>query len=215
MHWRLRHGLASLQCRQRRAQPPSQSECRQLRQRYKVRRAKGDHVQRLSTLLLREGQGAGTNQRGGFEKLLRLLQCYHHFHDERFNDEHRHRRSLSIARQSSLQDRECADCGNTYRAASAYDFVLPAYPQGQKPVSESRHKRRLRRPGTARGHQPQSLRVSSATAQGEDPDRGISDGPPSTDHGGINWRKVGAVFLIFLLIGSLLVFFILYALSLL
>jgi hypothetical protein len=92
---------------------------------------------------------------------------------------------------------------------------LPAYLKGQKPIRESHHEMRLGGTGTTRGRQPQSLRVSSATAHGESPERGINDGPPSTEHGGINWRKLGAVFLIFLLIGSLLVFFILYALSLL
>jgi hypothetical protein len=40
-------------------------------------------------------------------------------------------------------------------------------------------------------------------------------GPPGTEQGGKNWRKLGAAFLIFLLIGSVAVFFVLYALSLL
>jgi hypothetical protein len=46
----------------------------------------------------------------------------------------------------------------------------------------------------------------------ESPERGH---PSGEDRGGINWRKVGAAFLIFLLIGSVAVFFVLYALSLL
>jgi hypothetical protein len=91
---------------------------------------------------------------------------------------------------------------------------LPICPKCEKFISESHYQRHLRRCGTTRVPEPHSLHTPSATAQGESPDR-ESYGPPSTDHGGINWRKVGAIFLIFLLIGSVVVFFILYALSLL
>lgn len=38
---------------------------------------------------------------------------------------------------------------------------------------------------------------------------------PEEERRGINWTKVAAVFVIFLLVGSVVVFFILYALSLL
>jgi hypothetical protein len=92
---------------------------------------------------------------------------------------------------------------------------LPTCPKCQKFISERHYERHLRRCGTTHRHEPQSLYVPSATAQVESPDRGITYGPPSADHRGINWRKLGAAFLIFLLIGSVVVFFILYALSLL
>jgi len=92
---------------------------------------------------------------------------------------------------------------------------LPTCPKCQKFISESHYERHLRRCGTTHGHEPQSLRVPSATAQVESPDRGIDHGPPSTDHGGINWTKLMAGFVVFLLIGSMVVFFVLYALSLL
>jgi hypothetical protein len=52
-------------------------------------------------------------------------------------------------------------------------------------------------------------------AQGEGQDRGSAHGPDGEGRGGINWTKVAAGFVIFLLIGSVVVFFILYALSLL
>jgi hypothetical protein len=93
---------------------------------------------------------------------------------------------------------------------------LPVCPKCQKLISESHYERHLRRCGTTHKHEPQSLHVSSATAQVESPERGITYGPPGEEeHGGINWRKVGAGFLIFLLIGSLVIFFLLYAVSLL
>jgi hypothetical protein len=92
---------------------------------------------------------------------------------------------------------------------------LPTCPKCQKFISESHYERHLRRCGITHGDEPQSLHVTSAIPQSENPDRGIERSPPSEDHGGINWRKVGAVFLIFLLIGSVVVFFVLYALSLL
>ena len=93
--------------------------------------------------------------------------------------------------------------------------TLPTCPKCEKFISESHYERHLRRCGTIHGNEPQSPSVPSSTAQVESPDRGITYGPPSADHGGINWRKVGAGFLIFLLIGSVVVFFVLYALSLL
>jgi len=92
---------------------------------------------------------------------------------------------------------------------------LPICPKCHKLISESHYERHLRRCGTTHGHEPQSVHAPSTTAQAESPDRGITYGPPSTDQAGRNWRKLGAGFLIFLLIGSVVVFFILYALSLL
>lgn len=92
---------------------------------------------------------------------------------------------------------------------------MPSCPKCGKFISESHYERHLRRCGTIHTQGPQSLYVPSATAQVESPDRGIAYGPPDTEQGGIDWRKVGAVFLIFLLIGSVVVFFVLYALSLL
>jgi hypothetical protein len=92
---------------------------------------------------------------------------------------------------------------------------LPTCPKCGKFISEKHYERHLGRCGTTHAHRPQSLYVPSATAQIESPDRGITYGPPDEDHGGRRWRKLGAAFLIFLLIGSVAVFFILYALSLL
>jgi hypothetical protein len=94
-------------------------------------------------------------------------------------------------------------------------IALPTCPKCQKFISEKHYERHLRRCGLAREEKHQLLHASSANAQVEGPDQGIPNGPPSEEHGGINWRKVGAVFLIFLLIGSVVVFFVLYALSLL
>jgi len=91
---------------------------------------------------------------------------------------------------------------------------LPTCPKCQKWISESHYQRHLGRCGTTHKHEPQSLYVPSATAQVESPDRGITYGPPSEDRGR-NWTKVMAAFVIFLLIGSVAVFFVLYALSLL
>lgn len=83
-------------------------------------------------------------------------------------------------------------------------------------ISESHYERHLRRCGTPHRHDPQSLYIPSATAQVESPDRGITYGPPSTERGRRNWKRlVFAGFVIFLLIGSLLVFFLLYAISVL
>jgi len=92
---------------------------------------------------------------------------------------------------------------------------LPTCPKCQKWISESHYERHLRRCGTTHKHEPQSLYVPSATPQVESPDRGITYGPPNEERGRINWTKVMAVFVIFLLIGSVVVFFVLYALSLL
>jgi hypothetical protein len=92
---------------------------------------------------------------------------------------------------------------------------LPTCPKCQKFISERHYERHLRRCGTPEGHKPPFVHAPSATAQLESPDRGIDRGPPSEDHRGINWTKVAAWFVIFLLIGSVVVFFILYALSLL
>ena len=92
---------------------------------------------------------------------------------------------------------------------------MPTCPKCQKWISESHYQRHLRRCGTTHEHEPQSLYVPSATPQVESPDRGITYGPPSEEHGGINWTKLMAAFVVFLLIGSVVVFFVLYALSLL
>jgi hypothetical protein len=53
------------------------------------------------------------------------------------------------------------------------------------------------------------LSVSQSSRERED------EYAPEEERRGINWTKVAAVFVIFLLIGSAVVFFILYALSLL
>jgi hypothetical protein len=90
---------------------------------------------------------------------------------------------------------------------------LPACPKCQKFISESHYQRHLRRCGTGHGQEPQSLHAPSAMGQAEGQDGGIAHRPDMEGHGGINWTKVAAGFVIFLLIGSVVVFFILYALS--
>jgi hypothetical protein len=102
---------------------------------------------------------------------------------------------------------------NTYRPLAAHAQALPTCPKCEKFISESHYQRHLQRCGTTHGGEPQTL--SSAKAHADSSDRGISRGPVGEDRRGINWTKVAAVLVIFLLIGSLVVFFILYALSLL
>ncbi len=93
---------------------------------------------------------------------------------------------------------------------------LPICPKCQKMISESHYERHLRRCGTTAEHEPQSLYVPSAAAQVESPEKGITYGPPGTDEGKRNWKKlIGVGFIIFLLVGSLVVFFLLYFFSLL
>jgi hypothetical protein len=93
---------------------------------------------------------------------------------------------------------------------------LPVCPKCEKLISEGHYQRHLQRCGTTHHHQPQSLYVPSATPQFESLDRGITYGPASREHSKRDWRKLAiAGFVIFLLIGSVAVFFILYALSLL
>jgi hypothetical protein len=107
------------------------------------------------------------------------------------------------------------DVGNTYRLPAGHDHALPTCPKCQKFISESHYQRHLRRCGTDHGHEPQPLHASSAAARRESPDSGVPYGPQSTDQGGTRWRKLMAGFIIFLLIGSVVVFIVLYALSLL
>ncbi len=93
---------------------------------------------------------------------------------------------------------------------------MPTCPKCGKFISESHYERHLRRCGTTHKHETQSLYVPSATAQVESPERGITYGPPGRDHGKTDWKKLAvAGFVIFLLIGTLVVFFLLYGLSLL
>lgn len=92
---------------------------------------------------------------------------------------------------------------------------MPTCPRCQKWISESHYQRHLGRCGTTHSHEPQSLYVPSATPQVESPDRGITYGPPGEQRGRINWTKVMAAFVIFLLVGSVAAFFVLYVLSLL
>jgi hypothetical protein len=93
---------------------------------------------------------------------------------------------------------------------------LPVCPKCGALISEGHYERHLRRCGTTHKQEPQSLYVPSATAQIESPDRGITYGPRGTQEGKADrMKKILAGFVIFLLIGSLVVFFILYALSLL
>ena len=104
---------------------------------------------------------------------------------------------------------------NTYTPPVERAPSLPTCPKCQKWISESHYQRHLSRCGTAQRREPQSLYVPSATAQVESPDRRTTYGPTSEQRVRINWTKVMAGFVIFLLIGSMAVFFILYALSLL
>ena len=106
--------------------------------------------------------------------------------------------------------------GNTYRPPASHDRPLPICPKCQKLISESHYERHIQRCGTTHRHEPQSLHVPSATAQIEGPDRGVTYGPASTPHCNTVWKKlIVAGFLISLLIGSVVVFLLLYALSLL
>jgi hypothetical protein len=92
---------------------------------------------------------------------------------------------------------------------------LPTCPKCEKFISDRHYERHLRRCGTPEGHKPPFVHTPSAPARGESANGGIDDGPPGEGHHGINWTKVAAGFVIFLLIGTVAVFFILYALSLL
>jgi hypothetical protein len=96
---------------------------------------------------------------------------------------------------------------------------LPTCPKCGKFISEKHYERHLQRCGTIHEREPEPLHGHSATApvqSVDSADRGVTAGPPEEEHGGgINWRKVGALLLIFLLVGTLVVFFILYAVSLL
>ena len=100
-------------------------------------------------------------------------------------------------------------------APSSLDRFLPTCPKCQKWISESHYQRHLRRCGTThQARAPVPLRPLGQHPQVESPDRGITYGHPVEDRGR-NWTKLMAAFVIFLLIGSVAVFFVLYALSLL
>jgi hypothetical protein len=76
---------------------------------------------------------------------------------------------------------------------------VPICPKCHKLISESHYERHLRRCGNP--HEPESLHVSSATAQEESPNRR-------------NWKMwILAGLVIALLVGSLVVFYLLYAFS--
>jgi hypothetical protein len=103
-----------------------------------------------------------------------------------------------------------------YTPPHRHGHVLPICPKCQKLISERHYERHLSRCGIIHRQGPQSLYVPSATAQVESPERGITYGPPEKESGRTDWRKLAvAGFVIFLLIGTLVVFFILYGLSLL
>jgi len=90
---------------------------------------------------------------------------------------------------------------------------MPTCPKCQEFISESHYERHILRCGTTQWHKSQSLYVGSATARVENQERGTTYGPPGEDQGKRNWTKLAAGFVIFLLIGSLVVFFLLYAIS--
>ena len=90
---------------------------------------------------------------------------------------------------------------------------MPTCPKCEKFISESHYERHLRRCGTPEAHKPPFVEAPSSAGQEEGPDGGAGQGHSGEDHGGINWTKLAAFFVIFLLIGSVVIFFILYALS--
>jgi len=59
------------------------------------------------------------------------------------------------------------------------------------------------------------LPTSRSARREKNSERESDFGPEEEERRGIDWRKVMAAFVIFLLIGSVVVFFVLYALSLL
>ena len=92
---------------------------------------------------------------------------------------------------------------------------MPTCPKCGKFISESHYERHLRRCGTTHEQEPHPAHTLSTAAQAEGPDGAMERSPTSEEHGGGNWTKVAAFFVIFLLIGSVVVFFVLYLLSLL
>ena len=90
---------------------------------------------------------------------------------------------------------------------------MPICPKCHKLISESHYERHLRRCGNPDEREPESQVHSSAAM--ESPEGGIAYGPAG-EEAKRNWKKWVVVgFIIFLLIGSLALFFLLYALSLL
>ena len=81
---------------------------------------------------------------------------------------------------------------------------MPTYPKRGKFISGTQDERQRRRRGT-----PHLSREEAGTDGRND------HGAPGEERPGINWTKVAAFFVIFLLVGSLVAFFVLYALSLL
>lgn len=79
---------------------------------------------------------------------------------------------------------------------------MPSCPKCGKFISEGHYERHLSRCGTPREEQV----FSKAQA-------GVDHGLPDEESHGINWTKLAAYFVIFLLIGSTVVFFVLYLLS--
>ena len=89
---------------------------------------------------------------------------------------------------------------------------MPICPKCHKLISESHYERHLRHCGNPNEREPES-QVPSAAAM-ESPEGGIAYGPAGEAKR--NWKKWVVVgFIMFLLIGSLALFFLLYALSLL
>ena len=92
---------------------------------------------------------------------------------------------------------------------------MPTCPKCGKFISEGHYERHLKRCGTPHEEEPQ-LTDQSVTARLERAERGTGVVAPEEGEGGRNWKKIlVAGFVIFLLIGSLVVFFIIYGLSLL
>jgi hypothetical protein len=91
---------------------------------------------------------------------------------------------------------------------------LPVCPKCGKLISEGHYERHVRRCGTIREEEPR-LPSQSVTRLLERAERGT--GPPREEaQVGRNWKKIlVAGFVVFLLIGTLAAFFILYGLSLL
>jgi hypothetical protein len=90
---------------------------------------------------------------------------------------------------------------------------LPVCPKCGKFISESHYERHLKRCGVDRP-EPEA-EGGSVTARLEKAEGMTVRGTPEEAPQGRNWTKLMAAFVLFLLVGSLVAFFILYGLSML
>lgn len=96
-----------------------------------------------------------------------------------------------------------------YRLQPPQMLSLPTCPKCGKFITESHYERHLRRCGIPH-RQEQVPKAEVIRQEGE-----TAYGHPDEEPRGANWTKVAAYFVIFLLIGSTVIFFVLYVLSLL